>query len=280
MEQIKDVVRFDQQNIRRIWHNERWYFAIVDVISALTESNNPGQYWRTLKSRFKDKDFLLVLARCINLPLIAADEKQRLIDCADIDTIATIVHVLPPSYRHKREKVLGVRCGIYAIVNTINQDFYIGSSIDVDVRFQQHRSYLNRQKHHARLLQAAWNEYGEAAFEFRFLEMVENEEDLAAVEQVYLTQDKPSYNFDALATNSATFPSINEHRIYTLLAMLRESSNLEQQATFRQEIQLAIDFGIINPGPKYHLLIEAEMVEVDSWDMSKAFLMSKEEGDK
>ena len=40
---------FEGKKIRRIWHNEEWYFSVVDVIEALTDSSNPRNYWSMLK---------------------------------------------------------------------------------------------------------------------------------------------------------------------------------------------------------------------------------------
>lgn len=44
---------FEEKEIRSIWNSEKeeYFFSVVDVISALTNSNDPAHYWRTLKSR-------------------------------------------------------------------------------------------------------------------------------------------------------------------------------------------------------------------------------------
>lgn len=60
--------------------------------------------------------------------------------------------------------------GVYQIRNTLNGKRYIGGSINIDVRWQRHRSDLRRGAHHAIALQRAWNKYGEAAFVFEVLE--------------------------------------------------------------------------------------------------------------
>jgi hypothetical protein len=49
----KGLALFEQQMIRRVWHNNEWYYSIVDVIAVLTESANPRNYWTTLKTRAK-----------------------------------------------------------------------------------------------------------------------------------------------------------------------------------------------------------------------------------
>ena len=48
------LIVFQEKNIRRIWHEEEWWFAVVDVIEILTESIKPRDYWYRLKKREKD----------------------------------------------------------------------------------------------------------------------------------------------------------------------------------------------------------------------------------
>lgn len=43
------LVVFEDKQIRRIFHNNEWYFSVVDIIAVLTESSNPRRYWYDLK---------------------------------------------------------------------------------------------------------------------------------------------------------------------------------------------------------------------------------------
>lgn len=56
--------------------------------------------------------------------------------------------------------------GIYKIVNKINNKVYIGESLDIERRWDEHKEDLNNNKHHSKKLQSAWNKYGEESFEF------------------------------------------------------------------------------------------------------------------
>ena len=50
----KNVIKiFQDRKIRSVWNpeEEQWYFSIVDIIAVLTESANPNNYWKVLKSR-------------------------------------------------------------------------------------------------------------------------------------------------------------------------------------------------------------------------------------
>lgn len=42
--QVGRVVLFQEQSIRRTWHNNEWWFVVADVVVALTDSANPTDY--------------------------------------------------------------------------------------------------------------------------------------------------------------------------------------------------------------------------------------------
>lgn len=72
---------FQEKTIRRTWHNEEWWFSVVDVVGALTNSNDAGAYWRKLKQRLNAESAQPVTF-CHGLKLAAPDGKQRITDCA------------------------------------------------------------------------------------------------------------------------------------------------------------------------------------------------------
>ena len=45
------LIPFEGKEIRKAWHNDEWYFSIVDVIGVLTDSAKPSTYWGMLKKR-------------------------------------------------------------------------------------------------------------------------------------------------------------------------------------------------------------------------------------
>ncbi len=47
------LILFENKKVRRLWHDERWYFSIVDVCEILTDSPEPRKYWSVLKTRLK-----------------------------------------------------------------------------------------------------------------------------------------------------------------------------------------------------------------------------------
>jgi len=93
MEQNKIVV-FESKKIRRIWHNEEWYFSVVDVCEALTDSPDPGAYWRKLKQRLNQEESEVVTF-CHGLKLEASDGKKYATDCANTRSMFRIIQSIP-----------------------------------------------------------------------------------------------------------------------------------------------------------------------------------------
>jgi len=52
-ERTNKLIVFQSKNIRRIWHKEEWYYSVVDICGALTDSTDSGAYWRKLKQRLR-----------------------------------------------------------------------------------------------------------------------------------------------------------------------------------------------------------------------------------
>jgi len=95
MSEINDkIVVFQSKHIRRIWHEEEWYFSVVDVCGALTESADPGAYWRKLKQRLTTEGSQVVTF-CHGLKLPAPDGKMRLTDCANTQGMFRIIQSIP-----------------------------------------------------------------------------------------------------------------------------------------------------------------------------------------
>jgi len=50
-ESVNHLAVLQETAIRRTWHNDEWWFSVVDVVGTLTDSNDAGAYWRKLKQR-------------------------------------------------------------------------------------------------------------------------------------------------------------------------------------------------------------------------------------
>lgn len=84
-----------EEHVRRVLHEGRWYFSVVDVIALLTESAAPHQYWRDMKRRMSGEGWEETQAKCLPLKMEAADGKQRLADAADVETLLRIIQSIP-----------------------------------------------------------------------------------------------------------------------------------------------------------------------------------------
>jgi group I intron endonuclease len=80
------------------------------------------------------------------------------------------------------------KSGIYKIINSKNNKFYLGSSKNIPKRWDAHKRALRKNKHDNILLQRSWNKYGEECFQF---EILEETTDTILREQYYLDQLKP-----------------------------------------------------------------------------------------
>lgn len=56
---MSSIKLFESKKIRSEWNEleQKWYFAIIDVIEILTESNNPRRYWSDLKRKLNAEGF-------------------------------------------------------------------------------------------------------------------------------------------------------------------------------------------------------------------------------
>lgn len=93
---MSTLALFEEKQVRRAWNQaeEKWYFAIVDVIAILTASVNAPAYWRKLKERLK-KEGNETVTNCHGLKMTAADGKQRLTDVADTEGLLRLIQSIP-----------------------------------------------------------------------------------------------------------------------------------------------------------------------------------------
>lgn len=93
-ESAKHLAVFQESTIRRTWHNEEWWFSVVDVVATLTDSNDAGAYWRKLKQRLNAESEQPVTF-CHGLKLVAPDGKQRVTDCANTEGLFRLIQSIP-----------------------------------------------------------------------------------------------------------------------------------------------------------------------------------------
>ena len=92
----KSIIIFEDVPVRRVWveSEEKWYFAIVDVVEVLTGSPRPRKYWHALKTKLKAEGSE-VSHKMGQLKLKAKDGKIRLTDVADTEDTFRIIQSIP-----------------------------------------------------------------------------------------------------------------------------------------------------------------------------------------
>lgn len=76
---------FKGKQIRKLLYSGEWWFSVVDVIGALTDSAKPRDYWYAMKIRVKNEDGIELSTICRQLKLVASDGKKYETDCADTE---------------------------------------------------------------------------------------------------------------------------------------------------------------------------------------------------
>ena len=93
---MSNIKLFESKQIRSVWDDkaQRWLFAVVDIVAALTDSQNPQVYWRVLKKRLLAEGNETV-TNCNGLKMTAPDGKQRVTDVADTEQLLRIIQSIP-----------------------------------------------------------------------------------------------------------------------------------------------------------------------------------------
>jgi DNA-damage-inducible protein D len=90
------LVVFEDKKIRRAFHNDEWYFSIIDIVEALVESSNPRRYWSDLKRQLSENEgFSQLYEKIVQLKLESSDGKKYLTDTANTETMLRIIQSIP-----------------------------------------------------------------------------------------------------------------------------------------------------------------------------------------
>jgi len=96
---LKTIVGlFEEKEIRSIWDSEKedYYFSVVDVISALTDSNNPRNYWNMLKKRMTEEEQSELSTKCVQLKMKSKkDGKSYSTDTLNTKGILRLIESVP-----------------------------------------------------------------------------------------------------------------------------------------------------------------------------------------
>ena len=139
-----EIKLFEGRKIRSAWDNEKeeWYFSIIDIVGVLTDSKNPGAYWRKLKQRLKEEGNEVVTI-CHTLKMQAADGKMRKTDVADMQGIFRIIQSVP-SPKAEPFKMWLAEVGKERIDEIIDPELTIDRALDTYLKKGYSREWINQ----------------------------------------------------------------------------------------------------------------------------------------
>lgn len=158
-----EIKIFEGNQIRSVWDNdkEEWYFSVVDVVGTLTDSKDPGAYWRKLKQRLKEEGSEVVTF-CHGLKLKAADGKLRESDVADMQGIFRIIQSVP-SPKAEPFKMWMAEVGKERLDEIVDPELTIERALETYLRKGYSREWINQRLQAIQVrkeLTDSWQEHG------------------------------------------------------------------------------------------------------------------------
>ncbi|MFI5377909.1 MAG: Bro-N domain-containing protein [Tepidisphaerales bacterium] len=89
------IIVFGAKQIRRAWHENEWYFSIIDIIGALTDSASPPKYWDAMKRREKESSGVDLSTFCRKVRLTGADGKSYASDAVNTENAFRVIQSIP-----------------------------------------------------------------------------------------------------------------------------------------------------------------------------------------
>lgn len=90
------IALFKGTEVRQVFHENEWYFSIIDVIQAITETDRPSKYWTDLKTQLiKKEEFYELSDKIGKLRMKSSDGKDRPTEAVNVETLFRIVQSIP-----------------------------------------------------------------------------------------------------------------------------------------------------------------------------------------
>ena len=142
--EISLIKMFENKNIRVQWNadEEKWYFSVVDIIEALTESPRPRKYWSDLKIRLKEEgsqlsDFIG------QLKMQSTDGKYYMTDVMHTEQILRLIQSVP-SKKAEPLKLWLAKVGTERIDETYDPELAINRALDTYKRKGYSDEWINQ----------------------------------------------------------------------------------------------------------------------------------------
>ncbi|MBF0531572.1 MAG: Bro-N domain-containing protein [Candidatus Omnitrophica bacterium] len=92
---VTKIAVFKGKQVRKTIHQNEWWFSVIDVVEALTETARPRKYWSDLKKKLIQEGYVEVSEKIGQLKLMASDGKEYLTDCANTESLFRIIQTIP-----------------------------------------------------------------------------------------------------------------------------------------------------------------------------------------
>lgn len=89
------IIVFGSSQIRRAWVDDQWFFSVVDIIAALTDSDAPSKYWTAMKRREEETSGFQLSTVCRQLKLISSDGKSYKTEAVNTESAFRVIQSVP-----------------------------------------------------------------------------------------------------------------------------------------------------------------------------------------
>lgn len=135
---------FEQQAIRTVWDNEReeWYFSVVDVVGALSDSANPTDYLKKMRKRDEQLG-IYIGTNCPQIAMQTASGKMRKTLAASTEQLLRIIQSIP-SPKAEPFRLWLAQVGRERIEETIDPELTIDRALETYVKKGFSREWINQ----------------------------------------------------------------------------------------------------------------------------------------
>ena len=89
----KNITPFEGNKVRRVWHEDKWFFVVEDVVFALIESKNIKDYINKLRQR--DPELSKGYGQIVHTLDVQTKGGIQSMNCADLEGIFRIIQSIP-----------------------------------------------------------------------------------------------------------------------------------------------------------------------------------------
>lgn len=155
--QDNKIALFEWKEVRKVTHNDEWWFSVIDVVWILNISDNSRNYWKVLKHRLIKEWSNQTVTDCNQLKLLASDWKMRLTDCANTETVLRIIQSIPSPraepfkkwlakvWYERIQEIEDPELAMNRMIETYEKKWYPKEWIDIRTRWIPIRKWLTNE---------------------------------------------------------------------------------------------------------------------------------------